>query len=164
MEKRSDTESSEEILGDWDLTPPVDPEEGVVMVSVPISPESDHARSNQPKEIETRVSDKEKASTSNVAGEAAAKRVLPPWMEPSYEWGGGKWKEDGRKKKKKDREKQKEKEKEEIIPFKEIIEALLRNSGDKVEEDKVFEVAPSLHRVSQGMCFGLKFIKNRTGF
>ncbi|KAG2258600.1 hypothetical protein Bca52824_077894 [Brassica carinata] len=28
-------------------------------------------------------------------------RVLPPWAEPSYEWGGGKWKEDGRKKKRK---------------------------------------------------------------
>ncbi|EFH39618.1 hypothetical protein ARALYDRAFT_494262, partial [Arabidopsis lyrata subsp. lyrata] len=133
MEKRSDTESSE-ILGDWDLSPPpVNPEERIVLVSVPTSPESEDARSNQPKEIETRVSDKEIASTSTVAGKAAAaRRVLPPWMEPSYEWGGGKWKEDGRKKKK---EKEKEKEKEEIIPFKEIIEALLRNSGDKVEED-----------------------------
>ncbi|CAE6214492.1 unnamed protein product [Arabidopsis arenosa] len=134
MEKRSDTEPAEssEILGDWDLSPPpVNPEERIVMVSVPTSPESEDVRSNQPKEIETRVSDKEIASTSNVDGEAAARRVLPPWMDPSYEWGGGKWKEDGRKKKKKD------KEKEEIIPFKEIIEALLRNSGDKVEEDKV---------------------------
>lgn len=122
MEKRSDTESSE-ILGDWDLSPP---EERIVMVSVPTSPESDDARSNPTKEIETRVSsDKERASTS--------RRVLPPWMEPSYEWGGGKWKEDGRKKKKK----KNEKESEEIIPFKEIIEALLRNSGDKVEEDKI---------------------------
>ncbi|KAG7532380.1 hypothetical protein ISN45_Aa08g000690 [Arabidopsis thaliana x Arabidopsis arenosa] len=132
MEKRSDTESSE-ILGDWDLSPPpVNPKERIVVVSVPTSPESDDARSNQPKEIGTRVSEKEIASTSNVAGEAAARRVLPPWMDPSYEWGGGKWKEDGRKKKK-----EKDKEKEEIIPFKEIIEALLRNSGDKVEEDKV---------------------------
>ncbi|CAL9241506.1 unnamed protein product [Arabidopsis halleri] len=128
MEKRSDTESSE-ILGDWDLSPPpVNPEERIVMVSVPTSPESEDARSNQPKEIESRASDKEIASTSTVAGAAAARRVLPPWMEPSYEWGGGRWKEDGRKKKK-------EKEKEEIIPFKEIIEALLRNSGDKVGED-----------------------------
>ncbi|KAG7605218.1 hypothetical protein AtNW77_Chr5g0131261 [Arabidopsis thaliana] len=128
MEKRSDTESSE-ILEDWHLSPPVNPEEGIVMVSVPTSPESDDARLNPPKEIETRVSDKKLGSTSTVAGEAAARRVLPPWMEPSYEWGAGKWKEDGRKKKK-------EKEKEEIIPFKEIIEALLRNSGDKVKEDK----------------------------
>ncbi|KAL9304625.1 unnamed protein product [Arabidopsis thaliana] len=85
MEKRSDSESVE-ILGDWDLTPP---EERIVMVSVPTSPESDYARSNQPKEIESRVSDKESASAS---GEVAARRVLPPWMDPSYEWGGGKWK------------------------------------------------------------------------
>ncbi|CAH8250877.1 unnamed protein product [Arabidopsis lyrata] len=148
MEKRSDTESSEEILGDWDLTPPVDPEERVVMVSVP--PESDYARPNQPKEIETRVSDKER----NVAGESSARRVLPPWMDPSYEWGGGKWKEDGRKKKKKDKEKEKEKKKEEIIPFKEIIEALLRNSGDKVQEDKVKQSQSSVEMLKS---LGFKF-------
>ncbi|KAG7595525.1 hypothetical protein ISN44_As06g001180 [Arabidopsis suecica] len=150
MEKRSDTESSDEILGDWDLTPPVDPEERVVMVSVPVSPESDNARSNQPKEIETRVSDKER----NVAGESSARRVLPPWMDPSYEWGGGKWKEDGRKKKKKDKEKKKEKEKEEIIPFKEIIEALLRNSGDKIKEDKANQSQSSVEMLKS---LGFKF-------
>ncbi|KAF8044647.1 hypothetical protein N665_7344s0001 [Sinapis alba] len=45
-----------------------------------------------------RVSDKDReVSTSTVGGG----RVLPPWADPSYEWGGGKWKEDGRKNKKK---------------------------------------------------------------
>ncbi|KAL1213976.1 hypothetical protein V5N11_007339 [Cardamine amara subsp. amara] len=92
MEKRSESDSSE-IMGDWDFTPPVDPE-GITMISVPTSQESKDARSNP---LETRV------STSIVAGEGkeeAARRVLPPWMEPSYEWGSGKWREDGRKKKK----------------------------------------------------------------
>ncbi|EOA14150.1 hypothetical protein CARUB_v10027296mg [Capsella rubella] len=132
MEKHSDTESSE-ILGDWESSSPVNPEEKVVMVSVPTSPESQDARSHQ---IESRVSEKERASTSSTAAgeEAVARRVLPPWMDPSYEWGGGKWKEDGRKKKKKNKDKENEKESDEIIPFKEIIEALLRNSGDKAEE------------------------------
>lgn len=128
MESRSDSE----ILGDWDLTPPVD-HEGIIMVSVPTSPESEDARSNPPKElekeIETRVSDKERGSTSYVAGgdkEEATRRVMPSW-----EWGDGKWKDDGRKKT------NEEKESEEIpIAFKEIIEALLRNSGEKVEEEK----------------------------
>lgn len=145
MEKRSDSESVE-ILGDWDLTPP---EERIVMVSVPTSPESDYARSNQPKEIESRVSDKESASAS---GEVAARRVLPPWMDPSYEWGGGKWKVDGRKNKNKNK---KEKEKEEIIPFKEIIEALLGNSGDKVQQDN--KVNQSQSSVEMLKSMGFKF-------
>lgn len=126
MEKRSETDSSE-VLGDWDLIPPVD-SQGITMVSVPTSPESEDARSNPTKEIDTRV------SISTVAGEGKedeARRVLPPWMEPSNEWGGGKWKEDGRKKKK-----NKEKESEEIIPFKEIIESLLRNTDEKIGEEK----------------------------
>ncbi|CAH2033428.1 unnamed protein product [Thlaspi arvense] len=38
-------------------------------------------------------------------GSSRGGRVLPPWIDPSYEWGGGKWKEDGRKKKKKKEEK-----------------------------------------------------------
>ncbi|KAG7652660.1 hypothetical protein ISN44_As01g000150 [Arabidopsis suecica] len=145
MEKRSDSESVE-ILGDWDSPPP---EERIVMVSVPTSPESDYARSNQPKEIESRVSDKETASAS---GEVAARRVLPPWMDPSYEWGGGKWKVDGRKNKNKNK---KEKEKEEIIPFKEIIEALLGNSGDKVQQDN--KVNQSQSSVEMLKSMGFKF-------
>ncbi|XP_010468993.1 PREDICTED: uncharacterized protein LOC104749115 [Camelina sativa] len=128
-EKPSDKAESSEILGDWDSALPANSEERIVMVSVPTSPGSVDATSNQPKEIESRVSEKEGASTSTAAG----RRVLPPWMDPSYEWGGGKWKEDGRKLKKK---KKKEKESDEIIPFKEIIEALLRNSGDNKVEDK----------------------------
>ncbi|XP_010512587.1 PREDICTED: uncharacterized protein LOC104788517 [Camelina sativa] len=129
--KPSDTAESSEILGDWDSALPANSEESIVMVSVPTSPESDDARSNQPKENESRVSEKEGASTSTAAG----RRVLPPWMDPSYEWGGGKWKVDGRKLKKK-KKKEKEKESDEIIPFKEIIEALLRNSGDNKVEDE----------------------------
>ncbi|XP_010413316.1 PREDICTED: uncharacterized protein LOC104699674 [Camelina sativa] len=154
-EKPSDKAESSEILGDWDSALPANSEERIVMVSVPTSPRSDDATSNQPKEIESRVSEKEGASTSTAAG----RRVLPPWMDPSYEWGGGKWKEDGRKLKKK--KKKKEKESDEIIPFKEIIEALLRNSGDnKVEEEEDKEGVNHQNRscvVDMLKSMGLKF-------
>ncbi|KAJ4892733.1 RING/FYVE/PHD zinc finger superfamily protein [Raphanus sativus] len=83
MEDHLDTESTE-ILGDWDSPPPATVEG-------------------------TR---KETGGSTSCAARVGG-RVLPPWAHPSYEWGGGKWKVDGRKiRKKKGKETAKEKEKE----------------------------------------------------
>ncbi|CAN7036566.1 unnamed protein product, partial [Brassica rapa subsp. trilocularis] len=43
-------------------------------------------------------------------------RVLPPWADPSYEWGGGKWKVDGRKNRK-----NKKKEKESDLSVEDVM-------------------------------------------
>lgn len=47
-----------------------------------------------------RVSENDRGGGSTSTATAGGGRVLPPWADPSYEWGGGKWKVDGRKKKK----------------------------------------------------------------
>ncbi|CAN8240449.1 unnamed protein product [Cochlearia groenlandica] len=115
------------------------------------------------------VSFKDKETTTRERGSTSSvgKRVLPPSFYPSYEWGNGLWKLDGRtlrkmknkdiaskkknkdiasKKKNKDIamkknrenvEKNRESESdEEAIPFKEIFAALIRNSGEVVDEEE----------------------------
>lgn len=140
MENHSETDSSQ-ILGNWDVL---------------TTSESDDPSKEVEKETRTRASDKEGGSTSTVARkEKAAGRILPSWMDPSYEWGGGKWKEDGRKKKKKEKEKEKEKESD-AIPFKEIFETLHRNSGNKVEEEDE-EKGKNQSYVNTLKSMGLKF-------
>ncbi|CAH8339904.1 unnamed protein product [Eruca vesicaria subsp. sativa] len=64
---------------------------------------------------------KERGASTSTAGVG---RMLPPWADPSYEWGGGKWKIDGRKNKKnknKNKEKEKEKDKESDLSIEDLM-------------------------------------------
>uniref|UniRef100_A0A1J3GYL8 Uncharacterized protein n=1 Tax=Noccaea caerulescens TaxID=107243 RepID=A0A1J3GYL8_NOCCA len=137
MENHSEPDSSQ-ILGNWDVL---------------TTSGSDDPSKEVEKETRTRASDRERGSMAEK--EKTVGRILPSWMDPSYEWGDGKWKEDGRKKKKKEKEKEKEKESD-VIPFKEIFETLHRNSGKKVEEEDE-EKGKNQSYVNTLKSMGLKF-------
>ncbi|WZZ11687.1 hypothetical protein YC2023_097608 [Brassica napus] len=61
-----------------------------------------------------------RVSENDRGGGGGGGRVLPPWADPSYEWGGGKWKVDGRKNRK-NKKKEKEKEKESGLSVEDVM-------------------------------------------
>ncbi|XP_010522564.1 PREDICTED: uncharacterized protein LOC104801138 [Tarenaya hassleriana] len=84
----------------------------------------------------------------NTAEADRPRRILPPTIAASEEWGGGKWKEDWRTKRRKIDEKA------DSTFLKEVIEALARNSGEAEEDEENME-SFSYVEILQSM--GIKF-------